>query len=75
MFFNIGITKFILGEFLRILTECLINSFNDTFNNIHNKALCQGNTPHAIAAGVSDFKSNIFGTTLTAARSYEHLLP
>ena len=36
MFFNIGITKFILGEFLRILTECLIKSFNDTFNNIDN---------------------------------------
>ena len=33
-FFNIGITKFILEEFLKILTECLINSFNDTFNNI-----------------------------------------
>ena len=36
IFFNKGITKFIIGEFIRILTDCMVNSFNDTFNNIDN---------------------------------------
>ena len=36
IFFNKGITRFIVGEFIRILTDCMVNSFNDTFNNIDN---------------------------------------
>jgi hypothetical protein len=36
IFFNKGITKFIIGEFIRILTDCMVNSFNDTFNSIDN---------------------------------------
>jgi len=36
IFFNKGITKFIVGEFIRILTDCMVNSFNDTFNSIDN---------------------------------------
>ena len=33
-FFNKRITKFIVWEFIRILTETMMNSFNDSFNKI-----------------------------------------
>ena len=33
-FFNKGITKFIATEFIKVFTESMINSFNETFNNI-----------------------------------------
>ena len=34
IFFNKAITKFIIGEFIRILTDCMVSSFNNSFNNI-----------------------------------------
>ena len=33
-FFNKGITKFIATEFIKVITDSMVNSFNDTFNNI-----------------------------------------
>ena len=36
IFFNKGITKYIIGEFIKLLSDCMVNSFNDTFNNIDN---------------------------------------
>ena len=34
IFFNKGITKFIVGEFINILTETMVNSFNSTLEGI-----------------------------------------
>jgi hypothetical protein len=36
IFFNKGITKFIIGEFINILTETMVNSFNSTLEKIDN---------------------------------------
>ena len=36
IFFNKGITKFIIGEFINILTETMVNSFNTTLEKIDN---------------------------------------
>ena len=33
-FFNKGITKFIATEFIKVITESMVSSFNETFNNI-----------------------------------------
>ena len=33
-FFNKGITKFIATEFIKVITDSMVSSFNDTFNNI-----------------------------------------
>ena len=36
IFFNKGITEYIVGEFTRLLSECMVNSFDVAFNNIDN---------------------------------------
>ena len=33
-FFNKGITKFIATEFIKVITDSMVGSFNETFNNI-----------------------------------------
>ena len=33
-FFNKGITKFIATEFIKVITDSMVSSFNDTFNTI-----------------------------------------
>ena len=33
-FFNKGITKFIATEFIKVITDSMVSSFNETFNNI-----------------------------------------
>lgn len=33
-FFNKGITKFIATEYIKVITESMVKSFNETFNNI-----------------------------------------
>jgi GTPase SAR1 family protein len=35
-FFNKGITKFIATEFIKVITDSMVSSFNETFNNIDN---------------------------------------
>ena len=35
-FFNKGITKFIATEYIKVITDSMVNSFNETFNNIDN---------------------------------------
>ena len=52
-FFNKGITKFIIAEFIRILTETMLSSFNDSFNKIDNYMIEKtGEQIKAISKGI-----------------------